>query len=209
MQEDRRVGLDLAFEVRPVTPIPARPNRIPLFGPYAGSLSVISAIEKNALRIRELYADIDSTFHKQPHGPEHHAACARFHAEYDALAFPGGLNQGMKRLKAGDGEAIETALQFLEADARFFRSGYIKEEILRRLKHCDLSSIQKHRLARLILRSIDHGGLREFRGYSRLSPIVFSAQLLDAIQARLPSDHETARRAADVLHVLRSQGVIV
>jgi hypothetical protein len=90
------------------------------------------SIASNAQRIRQLYQRINETFQDKPHGPEHHAACKQFH-EYDLLAFPGGLEAGLERLKHPDLEIVEATVQFLEADPRFLRSGYIKETLLRRL----------------------------------------------------------------------------
>ena len=55
----------------------------------------------------------------------------------------------------------------------FFRSGYIKEEILEHLSRNPLSDDQKHRLRKIILERVsDTGTRREFRRYCRLAPIV-------------------------------------
>lgn len=50
-------------------------------------------------------------------------ACRQFHLSYDQLAFPGGLGESMRRLIEKDPVTIESAVQFLEADPMFFRSG--------------------------------------------------------------------------------------
>jgi len=168
-----------------------------------------SSIEDNAMRLRELNMAIQRTFREHPHGPQHHAACDAFHRQYDTLAFPSGLDEGMARLAVQDKDVVETAIQFLEADPRFHRSGYIKIKLLRRLKHCKLSADQKRRMIRLIARSLDGGGQQEFRAYSKLAPAVFSPQLINAVHARLASRPVPARRAADILHLLKSQGIIV
>lgn len=57
-----------------------------------------NTIRKNAARLRELHAAIGETFCLQPRGEAHHAACAAFHAAYDALAFPGGLGANMLKV---------------------------------------------------------------------------------------------------------------
>src|SRR4051794_17207085 len=92
-------------------------------------------IAAHASRLRELHDAVHRCFREQPHGPAHRAACAEFHARYDALAFPGGLRDGLRRLKELDAGAVEAAIQFLEEDPWFYRSGYVKEEIAGRLKH--------------------------------------------------------------------------
>jgi hypothetical protein len=168
-----------------------------------------ATIASNAARLRHLHDRIDTTFREQPHGPEHRAACDEFHREYDSLAFPGGLAAGLKQLKNNNPEVIEAALQFMVEDPRFFRSGYIKEEILRRLKHCDLSNQQQSRIAMLIVRSMDGGGRREFEGYSRLARRIHPPSLIAAAQTRLSSRNlEIVRRAKAVLHVLKSNHLL-
>lgn len=167
------------------------------------------SISADASRLRQLRDRIRESFRKQPHGQEHHTACAQFHREYDSLAFPGGLKAGLDRLKQRDAEAVESAIQFLEIDPRFLYSGYIKEELLRRLKHCELTAQQQTRLARLIIRSMDHGGRREFRGYSRLVRRIHPPAVLNAVRERLSSpDPEQVRRAQAVQQVLRSNHLL-
>lgn len=164
-------------------------------------------IEQCASLIRRLCERIDETFALAPHGPEHHAACAEFHRQFDELAFPGGLKRGLARLGEDDPDAVAAAILFLEADPMFFRSGYIKETILRRLKHVSLTARQTEALARLVVRSLDRGGRREFHGYARLAGAFDSPVVRQAATERLESkDPEVARRAAEVLHVLKSQG---
>jgi hypothetical protein len=164
-----------------------------------------SWIDSSAAHIRQLHDRIDETFRAHPHGPEHHAACDEFHRAYDSLAFPGGLSAGMEGLQNADPEAIELAVQFLQADPRFFRSGYIKETILHRLKRSPLTKDQQSRLAELIVRSVDGGGQREFKGYSRLARRIHPPAMLEAVNARLSSPSpEVVPRAKAVLHVLDS-----
>ncbi len=166
------------------------------------------SIACNAARLRQLHERIHETFQARPHGPEHHAACDEFHKAYDSMAFPGGLSAGLKRLKNSDPEAVELALQFLQADPYFFGSGYIKENILRQFKRFPLTKDQHLRLAALIVRSIDGGGRREFRGYSRLARKIHPESLLEAVNTRLPSSNpEVVLRAKAVLHVLDSNHV--
>src|SRR5437868_5972807 len=49
------------------------------------------------------------------------------------LAFPGGLGHELRLLENGDLRAIELAVCFLEADPWFFRSGYIKADLIKQL----------------------------------------------------------------------------
>lgn len=163
-------------------------------------------ITLNAVRLRELYSRLNEEFRKSPHSPEHHAACEAFHEAYDSLAFPGGLRLGLDKLRDSDPEAVASAIAYLEAEPRFFRSGYIKETILRRMKQCSFSDAQQALLAKLIVHSIDQGGRREHVGYSRLAGVIHPTALVSDVQTRLMSpDAEVARRARDVWHALESR----
>jgi len=160
-------------------------------------------IRENAERLRHLFARIHEF--KRPAGPAHRAACAEFHESYDALAFPGGLDR-LDRLKERDPETIAAAVQFLEAAPHFFRSGYLKEEILQRLKSCPLTDGQRERLSLLIIRSIDGGPRRVHRAYARLAGVVHPPELIEAVRSRARSDDpEVKRRAEGVLEVIQSR----
>ncbi len=104
----------------------------------------------NAKEIERLRARIDETVKVRDKGPKEmaawEAACREFHARYDALAFPGGYSDALVRIASGDGAAIEAALCFLELRPRFFRSGYMYKDILRKTKRAQLSEEQVSRL---------------------------------------------------------------
>lgn len=164
-------------------------------------------ISENAGHLRLLYDDIQRTFREQPHGPAHHAACEAFHRSYDELAFPGGLSSGLARLKLLEPQAIAIAVQFLEADPRFFRSGYIKEEIIRRLKHAPLTPEQRASLRRIVLKTVRDRGADLSRRFATLAPAVDSPEFRKEIEAAAESpDRWIQQRAKQVLHVLRSAG---
>jgi hypothetical protein len=79
----------------------------------------------------------------------------------------------MRRLATHDPAAIESAVQFLEVDPVFFRSGYIKEDLLERLRQAPLDENQKRRLKQVILARVrDPKTRREFRRYCRLAAFV-------------------------------------
>jgi hypothetical protein len=161
-------------------------------------------ISANAARLRELNAEIDRTFKAQPHGPEHHAACATFHSQFDALSFPAGLESSLAKLKAGDPGVLDIAVQYLEVEPRFFRSGYIAETILRRLKHADLTSDQVTRLVNVILNSIRHGGRRRFVNCARLAGVLKDDRIVSgAIRLSEEADPEIQRRAERVLNIMK------
>jgi hypothetical protein len=162
-------------------------------------------ITANAARLRELHDELHRAFREHPHGPAHQAACHAFRSNYDQLAFPGGLEAGLVRLKALEPDAVEIAIRFLEADPWFFRSGYIKEEIIRRLKHAPLTTAQRASLRAVVIRSVvvERTGLP--RRLATLAPVVDSPEFRKEIETVAESsDRRIQLRAKQVLHNLRS-----
>jgi hypothetical protein len=163
-------------------------------------------IRGNASQIQDLYERINEAFRIKPHGEAHLAACDVFHSKYDSLAFPGGLIVGMQKLKSGEIETIEAAIQFLETSPRFFRSGYIAEEILRDLKHAPLTSKQRNRLIPIILASLKGGGRRQFHSCAKLAGTLQDNLITSAAKDLLNAENaETRRRAGLVIEIIRSR----
>ena len=137
-----------------------------------------NSIIANAAKLRDLNEAVKSTFRVRHEGASQmeawREACRQFHLCYDQLAFPGGLGESMRRLTEREPVAIESAVQFLEADPMFFRSGYIKEELLEHLSRgIPLNDDQKKRLQQVILLRVRERRTRcEFRRYCRLAPAV-------------------------------------
>jgi hypothetical protein len=73
-------------------------------------------------------------------------ACAEFHARYSQLAFPGGYGEALEKFRARDTSVVEPALCFLELRPYFFRSGYMFNTLLRRMRHIPLTPAQQKRL---------------------------------------------------------------
>ncbi len=139
-------------------------------------------IATNAAELRALHAAVWIAFDRRARSPSDRAAwelaCRRFRENHDRLAFPGGLARGMAGLAAGDPTAVEASIRFLAADPWFFRSGYIKAEILRRLRRAELTPVQVARLRRVILARIAGRDTREFRGYCRLARTIADSEFL-------------------------------
>src|ERR1700761_8950053 len=78
---------------------------------------------------------------------------SKFLAEYQKLVdrmFPGGYAKTFEKIQAGDGSAVEFGLVFVEVQPYFFRSQYIRTQLIRILKHARLSSLQTERLKRVL-----------------------------------------------------------
>ncbi len=170
-------------------------------------MSIRTQISDNAARLRALHAELHRAFLEDSHGPTHTAACAAFQRSYNALAFPGGLEHFFKRLKRLEPSAIDEAIEYLEADPWYFRSGYVKEEIVRRLKKAPITERQRHRLAVVILRSMATGTRRLARHLAKLAIFVDSPAFRSRIEAFSHSTDEVQHRAKHLLDVLRSQQV--
>jgi len=109
-----------------------------------------SNLVMNAEEISRLQACIYSTLPYRSNSPEQKVewekACAEFHSRYNHLSFPGGYSTAIERICAGDEETIEAALCFLECRPYFFRSGYMWNKILKKIKRAVLSMQQTERL---------------------------------------------------------------
>ena len=72
-------------------------------------------------------------------------------------------------LSAGDADAKESAIKFLEFDPYYYRSGYIKSKLLVRLKNIKLSASEVKRLQKVICNAIvSQQPKSEFKYYARL-----------------------------------------
>jgi hypothetical protein len=113
----------------------------------ASILANAEEIGRLKARIRE---SVRLRFHSAEDGRNWERACQEFHSRYDELAFPGGYADALQRIAAGEPDAIEAALCFLEVRPFFFRSGYMFRDILRKTKRAPLSKPQADRLASIV-----------------------------------------------------------
>ena len=75
----------------------------------------------------------------------------------------------LKALAAGEADARECAITFLEYDCYYFRSGYMKAKLLTRLKHLDLTQAETRRLQKVVCNAIlSTRPKSEFGYYARL-----------------------------------------
>ena len=113
-------------------------------------------IEANAAEIKRLHALVHETARRRNDSPQARtawqSACAEFHRRYDALAFPGGYAATLSGLVLGNQQVIDATLSFLEVRPYFFRSGYMRKVLLRKIKQVDLAPQQRDRLKGILLR---------------------------------------------------------
>jgi hypothetical protein len=123
-------------------------------------------IASNAEEVNRLQATIHQTFAKRDRSEADWTAwenaCALFHANYfPRLFYPGGATH-LQALQQCEPGAIETAVDFLEVDPWYFRSGYIKEYLWRRIVRCPLTAQDVDRLHATALRYTTRCIQREF-----------------------------------------------
>jgi hypothetical protein len=105
---------------------------------------VNSIIEDNARRLDLMVKRIRDTEARRSETKEAaqawSAACKEFEALYDQLAFPGGLHNGLERIKKNDVTAAAIALEYLESTPYCFRSQYVATSLRRALNKANLPS---------------------------------------------------------------------
>jgi hypothetical protein len=112
------------------------------------------------------------------------------------------------RLARSEPESIEEALTFLERDPYFFRSGYARERLARRLAHAALTPVQKARARVIVLSSVDGQRHCPFPGVGKLARAVADNSLRRALRARLHHpDTTVARRALRMIADVRAPGL--
>ncbi len=117
-----------------------------------------------------------------------------------------GFHEDAERLKRGDTTRVDAIIDFLEADPLFFRSGYLKADLVRWLGRVTLSDGQLARLRDVVLKVVRTGWRREFRRYCALSRRLDSDEFKAALGNLAQSSREDIRqRAARVLAALDGQ----
>jgi hypothetical protein len=117
-------------------------------------------IESEGAKLEELHAAINRTVvHRdrdQRSRREWEAACAAFH-NY-VLPLDRYLEPACDEDRYTDRELLEFAIRFLELDPWFFRSGYLKQILITRLKRSDLDVSAKERLRRVLIDAVNRRG---------------------------------------------------
>ncbi|CAG0928534.1 hypothetical protein TFLX_00912 [Thermoflexales bacterium] len=127
------------------------------------------------------------------------AAAAQFHASYSQLFYPG-CEERLKALRVCDEVAITTALNFLEVDPYYFRSGYTKEYIWKYIARCSLAVQDINRLCAIALRYLEQPVRRDFWYMCRAMTHLASDDFWQQVQARLSSGDPAMRTRASHLY---------
>ena len=129
----------------------------------------------------------------------------RYYEQLDIDAWVVELGRGLSR---GDTESTEAALTFLERDPYFFRSGYARERVARRLAQAELTAAQKARARTVVLSTVDGERHCPLPGAGRLARAVADNSLRRELRARLHDpDTAVARRALRMVVNVRKPGL--
>lgn len=103
---------------------------------------MLPLIQQNAARLKALQAKVHRTYRSRSQSQRDYEAweeaCQRFHAEYDSLAFPGGLTRGLELIRQSDHPTIEMALCYLEDPPYCYRSQYVATDLRRAINKATL-----------------------------------------------------------------------
>lgn len=113
---------------------------------------MLPIIQQNAARLKALYAEVNRTVQSRSQSQRDYEAweeaCQRFHAEYDSLAFPGGLTKGLELIRQSDHPTIEMALRYLEDPPYCYRSQYVATYLRRAINKATLQEPLATRFAK-------------------------------------------------------------
>jgi len=159
-------------------------------------------ISDESAKLHELHMAIHRTVvHRDRNVHSHrewHEACRAFH-EY-VSEMDGYIERACVERQYNDGAMLEFVICFLEVNAWFFRSGYLKQIFLARLKRSILDAKAKQRLTQVLVDSVNRRGTREFRDYCRVAVKLATPELIAELEmARSGDDRARASRAAMML----------
>ena len=102
----------------------------------------------------------------------------------------------LKEIAEHDGEWRENAVVFLEADPSYFRSGYDKAQLLRRLKRAELSGDHQRRLRKVAVMAVEKARSVEFRQYCQLAARLGCKEMVADLGKLAESSDTLIRRRA-------------
>lgn len=139
-------------------------------------------IQYEAEKLYRLNVNINEAYKKRSKDISHwKKACEEFHlyvSEIDPF-----LRRVYEDSEYTCDEQLEFVICFLEVDPIFFRSGYIKEEILRKIKRAKLTKNQMNRLRNILIQAVKDRGSREYKAYCRLAIRIADANLISSLES--------------------------
>lgn len=155
-------------------------------------------IAKCEAEVNELHQKLRKTVEhreKSSHQHEQWQRAAKRFREYHSPVYDI-VEQCLKFGLLHDQKLREFAFEYINLDPYFFRSGYMLESLLQRVKKLPLTDSEKTSIQRLILRRIETRALRNFRRICRLIHMVDSEGFHSEVSNRAKSiDPQVKRRA--------------
>lgn len=102
-------------------------------------------------------------------------------------------DQFLADLRTSARQAIDEAILYLEVDPWYFRSGYLKERLIRGLKAADLTERDRRRLRNVIWNVAGGRNRREFRDYCSLAAVVGDDGLIQLLEDVSPERDRDAK----------------
>ncbi|MGE3075762.1 MAG: hypothetical protein AB7N24_18750 [Dehalococcoidia bacterium] len=114
------------------------------------------------------------------------------------------FESAIEGMKTGDGAGAEYAVAYIEADPWYFRSGYFKATLARRLRRIRLTPEQQRRLRTAILASLPRGARYDWVEMRKLARRIETPVFREELErlSKVP-DPGTSRRAALMLEFCR------
>ena len=119
------------------------------------------------------------------------------------------LDHLIEKCWPSSGDAVEPHLRefmfdYIEVDPQFYRSGYIMEKVLQRIKRLHLTTEDKAKVQALLLNRIRNKALRNFRQICRLIPIIDGGELKEiVVELAISADPSVRYRAGFALSYFR------
>ncbi|HSI17321.1 MAG TPA: hypothetical protein VK980_06100 [Sphingomonas sp.] len=166
-----------------------------------GSDKTISRLQERAEAVRVAHAERDAAFAEvinrrdegDPRTRRWRDAIQRFRVALD-LAYPGTLREVEEGERAIGTMHVADILEYLAADPMHFRSGYIKQRLLREIKKRDLEPAHVRLLQDVVLHVVRSRSCREFRDYCRAAARVDDTRLRLALEEIVASGSADARQ---------------
>lgn len=162
-------------------------------------------ITREAKTLCALHARVHETFRNRSKDRQTWSdACAEFHSYRPA--FESYLEQIDRKPEIHSKGTVEFMITFLEVDPWFFRSGYLKETMIRRLKRAPLTDVDKARLRTVCLDAVLRRPHREFKHYCRLARAVQTPDFAGNLERILEMSEDGSQRyrAGKMLQVMAS-----
>ena len=165
-------------------------------------------IREAAQRIAERHDRIHETYRNRSNSKEHLAAWHQATREFHEYQSP--IDELMDKCHQEDigaDEALrEFAIDFLECDPKFFRSGYFKEFLLAKLKGFDLRTAERQRMRSILIDAVRRRGTREYRRYCRLAAHISDGRLEASVEELTHDDDSRIRARAELMRKYIMEG---